>query len=352
MNFYKKVLVLKEISQGFSLTGKEICGIARMESESGIFTLHLSFINISALNGGRYYAFLKCGKSKTYSFDLGTRPISFRTVITDALDYAHGVSIGLFFIKDDLPVMIAFSCTEDSSCSLSDLKRTVIEKCMENRKGSDGKPPKPSPVKPPLSPLPNPNPNTCPPDEFKGYNDEVVATENYYENDVDFAEKLKFIERFDNDSIHDENAMPSCFCQEEKEKNSAHTCGFKNETDAVKSQIYSTDNPYYLTVKKHLDELFFKFPEEDALVKIVPESKWVKISYSQSKYYVVGLVSEAKTEKYICYGVPATYSPTPPETLKGYCSFVPRSIFDLTGEGYWMMFQDAVTGECVKAQKC
>ena len=74
----------------------------------------------------------------------------------------------------------------------------------------------------------------------------------------------------------------------------------------------------------------------------------MKINYSQSGYYVVGVINENKTPKYICYGVPAVYSKTPPKELDGFCTFIPLSIFSLDGDGFWMMFQDAVTGECIK----
>ena len=79
------------------------------------------------------------------------------------------------------------------------------------------------------------------------------------------------------------------------------------------------------------------------------DSTFVKIAYAEDKYYVVGLVKEEQKEKYICYGVPGEYSTTPPKELKGYCSFVPTSIFDMQGNGYWMMFQCAITGECLSA---
>ena len=39
-------------------------------------------------------------------------------------------------------------------------------------------------------------------------------------------------------------------------------------------------------------------------------------------------------------------------TLKNRIEIAPISVFDLSGKGYWMMFQDAETGECIKiAQK-
>ena len=72
-------------------------------------------------------------------------------------------------------------------------------------------------------------------------------------------------------------------------------------------------------------------------------------SVAENKFYVVGLVKENGVEKYICYGVPAKYSPEPPKELKGYASFIPLSVFDLQGDGYWMMFQDAQDGKCVKS---
>ena len=93
------------------------------------------------------------------------------------------------------------------------------------------------------------------------------------------------------------------------------------------------------------------FPEEPALSKIIPESRWAKINYSSDKFYVVGVINENEKEKYICYGVPAKYSAKPPKELKGFCSFVPLSYFDMKGDGYWMMFQSAITGECVKPKE-
>lgn len=63
---------------------------------------------------------------------------------------------------------------------------------------------------------------------------------------------------------------------------------------------------------------------------------------------MVGLVKEDGKEKYICYGVPDKYSTNPPETLKDCASFIPLSVFNLKGDGYWMMLQDAVTENCIK----
>ena len=65
------------------------------------------------------------------------------------------------------------------------------------------------------------------------------------------------------------------------------------------------------------------------------------------EYYTVGLIYDQKKPAYICYGVPGKYSKEPPKELKGYCSYLPLSLFDLGGDGYWMMYQNADSGECV-----
>ena len=99
-------------------------------------------------------------------------------------------------------------------------------------------------------------------------------------------------------------------------------------------------------MKDELDKIFSENPEEDCLKSTVPQSRWVKIEYAGG-YYLVGVVEERKKPKYICYGVPAKYSPYPPKELAGYCTFIPLSVFEMKGDGFWMLFQSAETGECV-----
>ena len=90
--------------------------------------------------------------------------------------------------------------------------------------------------------------------------------------------------------------------------------------------------------------------EEELLEQIIPFSKWVKIENEDGdNYYVLGLIYENDQVKYICYGVPGMYSENPPEELKGYAEWLP---IDSTKEkefGYWITYQDAQSGENVKA---
>ena len=144
-----------------------------------------------------------------------------------------------------------------------------------------------------------------------------------------------------------ENELPNSCCQEKTQENRADADFNQDETLADLCQEDSRKHPYFRSVKAELTQIFCKFPKEEPLQTVFPQSEWARIHYSDQKYYVVGVVKEKGKEKYICYGIPATYSPEPPQELKGFCSFVPLSLFDMKGKGYWMMFQDATTGKCV-----
>lgn len=91
-------------------------------------------------------------------------------------------------------------------------------------------------------------------------------------------------------------------------------------------------------------ERLFKGTREDVLEKLLPGSRWVRINYDNSgRFYVIGLIGK----EFLCYGVPAEYTPQPPEELKGYCWWLPLTPDKPEGKGYWIMYQNLVTGETV-----
>ncbi|MBQ7348723.1 MAG: hypothetical protein IJW47_01885 [Clostridia bacterium] len=361
MGFDKKVLVLKQIDDGFNLCGKKISGICRLETEDGVCTLFLTVINAAAKDGFTYKLMLT-DTEKIFFFDLGVRPTSFSAILPSNLNTKF--CVGIFAVKDDIPLTVAYAKSDDFGYTISDFKRAVAEKCLSEKKKEKQKPAPcpteiddPAPIRPPYPPAPSPDPAETPEEEFpspksqevlKEYNDEAVATENYYAFSDEIEQKLDAIKRWTYDNVRTEDGEPSFRSQEEKEESQPDACGTQNETDACQCDADKKGKPYFLTVKKELDNLFGKFPAEESLQKTFSGSKFVRINYSADAYYVVGLIKEKRKEKYVCYGIPGTYSENPPKELAGYCTFIPLSIFNLLGDGYWMMFQDAVTGECIK----
>lgn len=292
MNYDKKVCVLKQIESGYSVANKTLGGIVSVERENENFTLNLSLINFYALDGGEYYFYLTDGEDGFYAFNMGVLP-RYNSLAVESFCLKNGFSCGVAVVKNNIPLLVAYAKTSECNVSVSELKKSIF-----NYHAS-------------LTPK-------------QAYNDEAVATENYYEFDSDSISA----EGFDNTVTID-----------------SPTTANDDEED---SEEFNEFNPFFVKEKDELENLFNKFPIDYGLTSLFPDSKWVKINYAVDKYYLVGVVKENGKEKYICYGVPAKYKEKAPAEISEYCSFIPLSLFDLTGDGYFIMFQDAVTGKCIK----
>lgn len=106
------------------------------------------------------------------------------------------------------------------------------------------------------------------------------------------------------------------------------------------------EHKFYNMIASQLDELFDKYPREENLENLVENSKWVRIKYDDNdKYYVVGLIYFDNDIKYICYGVPGDYTSEPPRELREYSQWLPTDTMQPYTKGFWVMYQDADTGE-------
>ena len=332
MQYLKKVLVLKNADNCLEMK-KRLSGLARIEIENGVSELHLSLINLQRECSSSYYALVIDGNKKSFEFDLGERPTSSCHLFSSEPNIKEGFCIGIFAIKDSLPLILSFA-SDNAILTLKDFKKTVAESCLCKHKKLIEAQEKENLTK-----------NlAC--DTTQAYDDEAVATENYFEIDNEINEKLLSVKERKNENLQFENELFDCNCEKETQKDFPQTSSAEDEKDVDECQE-SPPARHFNTVRAELDEIFFKFPEEQTLKNHFKESRWARIYYSSDKYYVVGVIYEEGQEKYICYGVPAKYSKTPPKELNGYCSFIPLSVFDLFGAGYWIMFQDADSGKCV-----
>ncbi len=109
------------------------------------------------------------------------------------------------------------------------------------------------------------------------------------------------------------------------------------------------DDDFYRLIKSQLDDLFESYPSEDNLTKIIPNSKWVRVDYENNgKEYVVGEIYDDDHVRYICYGVPGSYDTQPPANIAKYSQWLPIDLTNPEGLGYWIMYQDAATGDSVE----
>ena len=108
---------------------------------------------------------------------------------------------------------------------------------------------------------------------------------------------------------------------------------------------------FFDKLKPQIDKLFENNPVEDNLQNLIPDSKWVKVEYEEDgDFFVFGLLYDDKQNvRYVCYGVPAVFDEEPPKELSGYPIWLPLDRKNEKGFGYWLTYQDATTGEPVKA---
>ena len=155
------------------------------------------------------------------------------------------------------------------------------------------------------------------------------------------------------DECMEENKCSKCvykeqfFSKVQSEEKLKNDETIEEETEEIQAE--EKDN-FYFKLKPQIDKLFENNPIEKNLEEMIPSSKWVKVEYEDDgDFYVFGLLYEGDVIKYVCYGVPAIFEEEPPKELSGYPIFLPLDKNNQKGFGYWLTYQDAETGEPIKA---
>ena len=164
------------------------------------------------------------------------------------------------------------------------------------------------------------------------YDDEQIATENYYEEENASVE-VEEVDLTKRPSELNEPIINEPSIEEEPLKEEA-TLFVGRKAD------------YYEQVKESVEKLFEGRERVIELEKQLPFSKWVKVEYDGARHYLVGVVGSPPD--YICYGLPSVYSHGGPPRIEEEGIFLPKSPRFPHGEGYWLLYQDAKTGKTVK----
>ena len=152
----------------------------------------------------------------------------------------------------------------------------------------------------------------------------------------DACAKCKFREAFYNEGE----------CLKQNEAKIASQENLEKDTKTREEESKS----FYEQIKPQIDALFNKYEEYKLLEEIIPSSKWAKIVYdNEGNYYILGLIYKENQEVlYICYGVPSVGGNNPPDDIKEYAGWLPKDSNNVDGEGYFIVCQDAITGETLK----
>ncbi len=118
------------------------------------------------------------------------------------------------------------------------------------------------------------------------------------------------------------------------------------ETAAFEFFKAQTDNNFYVGIQDKIEELLTIYPHDEELERLLPDSRIAKVNYDTDEFYTVGTLSENGRVSHIIYGVKGISSLKPPKEVEGVSQFLPIS--SETDQGYWIILQDAITGETVK----
>ncbi len=347
MNYIKKMCILRQVKQGFSGDGKTLSGLVKIEQYGKNIAVEVSVINFAPLTLGEYYCLLSDGKGKTEM--LALRGKSLFNLLSD-LDVSEGFCAVVCYVKNDV-TPIAYGINGNRSYDWRSILNATLPpvfptsrqenafasanaQLTEEPTVSASTPSKDTGNQMPL------NADIPPTDNV--YKDDTVATENYFlqeENDEqEQSSKAQSHARFESGT-----EKPSETKRNDAEKNA--------NADGVRRAFKTDDDGYYRAVKEELDTLFKTYPRDKTLNGVFSCSEWIRLKgTAKTPLYLVGVVYVEERAKYICYALAAEHGKQPPEEIKDVCSFVPLSPLR-ENEGFFVLFQSAATGECIKPER-
>ena len=105
---------------------------------------------------------------------------------------------------------------------------------------------------------------------------------------------------------------------------------------------------FYQSVKPQIDDMFVRYPAEQRLSALVPNSKWVRVDVDADDYYVVGVLFDLSLPIFVCYGIPGVRSVPPPAEIADASVWLPLDPARPEGEGFWVIYQSATDGKCIR----
>ena len=344
MNYVKIMCILRQLKQGFSGDGKTLSGLVKIEQYGKNLAVEVSIINFAPLALGEYYCLLSDGKGKTEM--LALRGKSIFNILSD-LDISHGFCAVICYVKNDV-VPIAYGINGNGAYDWKTILNATLPPVFPQKQPTQAR-------KEPVleqattqavldAPTPVPTPTPVPKNQtpLPSYDDEVVADENYFKEQKEDGQKL-FQET--GSDAYVESAIKSQGTQD------GLNLAQNDDADDVRHAFTTQSDGYYHSVKTEIDELFAQHPKDDTLKDAFSCSEWARVKGTQENpEYLVGVVYDDGIAKYICYALKAEDAENPPTEIRDVCSFVPVSCL-LGANGFFVIFQSAATGECIKPQK-
>lgn len=330
MNYVKKMCILRQIKQGFSGDGKPLSGLIRIEQYGQNVAVEVSIINFAPLSYGEYYCLIADSKGNTELLPLRGKSLF---NIVSKIDIERGFCGVICFVKQEItPIAYGINGHDyyDIHALIDELERS------------------PAPSKKELPPKKEEFVATAiAKDEgIEDYDDETIVKEDYYKKAYGFEEEEDERKRVEEGPFYAATESAA----EEKGADERNDFEEDEDDEDVVHPFKADGEGYYSSVKDELDGLFQKYPKDETLCDAFASSQWVRLKGDENTpEYLVGVIYESLKPKYVCYALFGNAS-CPPEEIKDESVFIPHSLFDEEA-GYYVIFQSASTGECIKPEK-
>lgn len=334
MNYVKKMCILRQIKQGFSGDGKALSGLVKVEQYGKNLAVEISVINFAPLASGEYFCLLSDGKGKTEM--LALRGKSIFNILTD-MDVSGGFCAVVCYVKNEV-VPIAYGINGNGSYDWKRILNASLPPVFPKTEGVIGEL---ADAEEPPAPAPQAAEQTAENAAAPAYNDDTVATENYFEEEER--------ERKQPEEII-ENASTQSPAQNEATQVGADAAE-NGDSARVLHPFKRNADGYYHSVKEELDELFRTYPRDETLSGAFSCSEWARVYGEEgAPQYLVGVLYEDGAANHICYALSAKQTEAPPKEIENVCVFVPVSALQ-NADGFYVIFQSAASGECVRPDK-
>ncbi len=289
MAYEKRLCILKQIKMGFSADGAPLQGAVYCERLGSTLTVTPRIAGLAPVEGGRYMLAVQAG-GRCFCFGLkGNGELR----AENAPSVADGFSALLCFVKGE-PEPVAFGRCGNAPEDFSPLLKAFGGECEREE-----------------SPAPSGEPRSA----AAGYDDEAIAETNFY------GER--------------ENDPPA---EELSEASAPQTA---EPRDAHPFRLSRGGHTYYDRIAARLQAAFEKYPHDGALTAAIPRSEWVRTERG-----LLGIVYAEGAPRYLCVAL----KEEPPAEAQEAAMFVPVGPYS-EEEGYYVVFQDADTGEYVKVER-
>ena len=120
-----------------------------------------------------------------------------------------------------------------------------------------------------------------------------------------------------------------------------------NEDNFKEENLLNNENEFLSSINDQISELLNNYEEEKALENLIPNSKFVKVNNDDS-FYIFGVIYENEKIRYIVYGLNGEFDVKPNDEYSSFYQWLPLNPDNPEGYGYYLMYQDALTGAQVE----